>query len=174
MDEKKKILSLRATLLAQKKTQSDAQSAGHIAVVDFFLASEHYAIASKYIAEVLPLKEMKVIPGLPLFILGIVHIRGRILSVVNLKTILLINEKGITQLNRLIILKDEKMEFAIVVDQVTGHRLINLGELRPVPENLLGEKSKFIQGLTAEGTVLLNGEKILNDKSLIVNQKEPI
>ncbi len=174
MDEKRKILSLRATLLAQKKTQSDAQSADHIAVVDFFLASEHYAIASKYIAEVLPLKEMNVLPGLPVFILGIVHVRGRILSVVNLKTILLLKEKGITQLNRLIILKNERMEFAVVVDQVMGHSLINLGELRPVPENLLGEKSKFIQGLTAEGTVLLNGEKILNDKSLIVNQKEPI
>jgi purine-binding chemotaxis protein CheW len=174
MDEKKKILSQRAKLLAQKRIQADIQSEDHIAVVQFGLSCEHYAIASKFIAEVLPLKEMNVLPGLPVFILGIVHVRGRILSVVNLKTILLLKEKGITQLNRLIILKNETMEFAVVVDQVMGHSLVNIRELRPVPENLLGEKSKFIMGLTGDGAILLNGDNILNDKSLIVNQKEPI
>ncbi len=171
MDEKKKILSQRAELLAIKNTQPDTQSADIIAVVDFFLASEHYAIASQYITEVLPLKEMYPIPGLPVYVLGIVHLRGRILSVVNLKSILQIQEKGITQLNRLIILKNEKMEFSIVVDKISGHHLMDLRRLLPVPQNLPGEKSSFIQGLTEDGIILLNGEKILNDKSLIVNQK---
>lgn len=79
---KKDILRERAQQIAQPvKTKSQDKS---LEVVIFYLNEERYAIESEYVREVFALKEVTCIPGTPPIIYGIINVRRRIISLVNL------------------------------------------------------------------------------------------
>ncbi|MDA8325786.1 MAG: chemotaxis protein CheW [Nitrospiraceae bacterium] len=84
--EKKNILRKRALALAKEPEAPD--SGEHIDVLEFLLARERYAVESSYVREVWPLKDLTPVPCTPPFVLGIIGVRGRILSVLDLKKFL--------------------------------------------------------------------------------------
>ena len=83
-DETERILRERALALAAEpgETQTLAQS---IEVVEFLLAHERYAVESAYVREVYPLENLTPLPCTPAFVLGIVNLRGEIVSVIDLR-----------------------------------------------------------------------------------------
>jgi purine-binding chemotaxis protein CheW len=169
MDELQ-ILNARAKILAGEKAEEDANK-NHIIVVEFLLIPEKYALPGYIITEVLPLKEFTPIPGAPSFVVGVINSRGRIISVINLKSFLHLNEKGITELNKVIVLKQDQIEFGILVDAILGAKEISLNKLQAPPATLEATGSEYIEGVTADGMILLNPKAIMSNKSLIVNQK---
>src|SRR5665647_41030 len=110
--EKKRVLKERAEFLSIEPEERIIEGTS-LGIVIFRLSYETYAIESSFIQEVQPLKDFTYIPGVPAFILGIVNIRGRIISIVDLKKFFNLEEKGLGQLNLLIIIKNEK----IIIDQ---------------------------------------------------------
>ena len=92
-DQTKRILRERALALAAEpgETQTLADS---IEVVEFLLAHERYAVESSYVREVYPLENLTPLPCTPGFVLGIVNLRGEILSVIDLKKFFDLPEKG--------------------------------------------------------------------------------
>ena len=82
-EESKRILKRRAEILAREKAEKADEDS--IEVVEFLLANEHYGIESHFIREVYPLKDYTPLPGVPSFVLGLVNVRGRILSVIDIK-----------------------------------------------------------------------------------------
>ena len=82
--EQERILQERAKNLA-REGPADQGARKQLDVVEFLLAYERYAIESHWVREVHPLKEITPLPGTPAFVLGIINVRGRIVSVVDLK-----------------------------------------------------------------------------------------
>jgi purine-binding chemotaxis protein CheW len=168
-DEKKKILQARAKALAREpQVKRDAEA--DLEVVEFLLAYERYAIESSYVREVYPLREFTPLPGTPPFILGIINVRGRILSVIDIKKFFDIPEKGLTDLNKVIILQSDEMEFGVLADVILGVRTIPLGEIQPSLPTLTGIREEYLKGVTAERVVILDAEKLLSDPKMIVHQ----
>lgn len=168
-EDKKKILRKRAELLAhepEKRKEGDC-----IEVVEFLLANEHYGIESLYIHEVYPLKDYTPLPGAPMFVLGLVNVRGRIVSVIDLKKFFDMPDKGISDLNKVIILHDTMMEFGILADSILGTRNIRLDEIQPPPPTLTGIREEFLRGVTQERAVVLDAKRLLTDKSIIVHEE---
>src|SRR5664279_5629709 len=87
-----------------------------VQLIAFSLGAETYGLESAYIREVYPLKDFTPLPGVPAFILGIINVRGQIMPVVDLKKLFNLPEQGITELNKVIILHDDQMEFGILAD----------------------------------------------------------
>jgi len=56
--------------------------------------SEHYGIESCHIREILPLTEFTPLPCTPAFVLGLINVRGQILSVINIKKLLTYRKKS--------------------------------------------------------------------------------
>ena len=77
--------------------------------VEFVLAHENYAVASEYISEIYPMTEMTPVPCTPNFVLGIINLRGHILSVIDVKKFFNLPEKGLTDLNKVIVLRSDTM-----------------------------------------------------------------
>jgi len=140
-------------------------------VVEFILAPEKYAIDGSLVSEVLPLNNLTIIPGVPSFITGIMNIRGKITSIVNLKRFFNLKEKGLTALSKILVIKHQLMEFGIVTDEIIGINQLDIGSLSPPPVTLQGEGAGYILGVTPEGTILLDAVAILSDNALIINQK---
>ena len=168
-EEKNKILKSRAKILAVE-SEKKAKAEEFIQVVEFLLACEKYAVASEYVREIYPLKEFTPIPCTPPFVLGIINVRGQILSVINIKKFFDLPEKGLTDLNTVIILHSESMEFGILADAIIGVRNIVVSELQTSLPTLTGIREEYLKGVTKERTVILDAEKLLSDKSIVVHE----
>jgi purine-binding chemotaxis protein CheW len=139
--------------------------------VEFMLIPEKYAFDSIYVSEVMMLHNLTTIPGTPSFIVGIMNVRGSIISVIDLKIFFNLPMKGISSFNKLLIVKHQQMEFGIITDEIVGTRQIDIHTLSAPPGTLRGVGADFIQGITPDGTILLNASNIFSDNSLIINQK---
>ena len=168
-EDTRHILKERAAILAretEKKADEDS-----IEVVEFLLANEHYGIESHFIREVYPLKDYTPLPGVPPFVLGLLNVRGRIISVIDIKKFFDMPEKGLSDLNKVIIIHDDKMEFGILADAILGVRNIALRELSPPLLTLTGTREEFLKGVTGERIAILDAARILADKNIVVHQE---
>lgn len=145
----------------------------HIEVVEFVLAHERYAIESHYVREVTPLENLTPLPCTPAFVLGIVNVRGEILSVIDLKKFFDLPEKGLTDLNKVIVLQSGNMLFGILADVIAGVRCIPLTGIQPSLPTLTGVREEYLKGVTAERIVVLDAEKLLMDESIVVQEQVP-
>ena len=174
-EETKRVLEERARALTREPAQAESDD-DWIEVVEFTLAHERYAIASEHVREVYPLEELTPLPCTPSFVLGIVNLRGEILSVIDIKKFFDLPEKGLTDLNKVIVLESAgaqtgDMMFGIVADTINGVRRIRRADLQPPLPTLTGIREDYLQGVTAERVVVLDAEKLLNDEKLIVNEQ---
>ena len=170
MDGAKEILADRAKKIAGRKDPDHLQGGKTISVVEFLLIPETYAFEEKFVSEVLLLKEITTIPGTPPFVMGVINLRGRVVSVVNLKNLFNLKDRGLTELNKVMILKNEEMEFGVVADSILGNRTIFLNTLSQPPLTLNGIAAKYISGVTQDGLILLDANKLLSSRQIILNK----
>ncbi len=165
---KAEILKYRARLLAEKKSTETTPS-DFIKVVAFYLSGETYGIELEYIRMVTPIKEMIPIPGAPPFISGIINMRGEIISIVDVKKLFDLPAGKSSDQRHGIILSAMGMELGIEVDRILGVMPVAVQEIHPGLPTLSGIRGKYLKGVTGRGMVILDGEKILTDKSMIVS-----
>jgi len=169
MQSKDSILKARARALAKEPEQAVA-ARSFIEITEFRLASETYGIESSFVREVYPLKDFTPLPGVPPFVLGIVNVHGQILSVVDLKKFFNLPDKGLGELNKVIILHNGRMEFGILADAVLRTQSVPLDAIQAPPVTVTGIGAEYLKGVTGERVILLDAQKILDDKKIIVNE----
>ena len=169
-DETARILHERALALAAEpaRTQTLDES---IEVLEFLLAHEHYAVESSHVREVYPLENLTPLPCTPAFVLGIVNLRGEIVSVIDLRKFFDLPQTGLPDLNKVIVLESGNMVFGILADVILGVRRIPLADIQSSLPTLTGIREKYLKGVTPERTVLLDAEKLLADEQVIVRQQ---
>jgi len=168
--DKRSILKARARALAQEPAAAGAAQ-DLLEIMEFRLATETYALASAFVREVQPLKDFTPLPGVPPFVLGLINVRGQILSVVDLKKFFSLPGKSLNELDKVIIIRNDGMEFGILADAVLGTRLIPQATLQEAPPTVTGIGAEYLKGVTKEGVIVLDAEKILNDEKIVIGQK---
>jgi purine-binding chemotaxis protein CheW len=168
--EEKNILHARAVALARDSIQV-AFDGTQIEVLEFMLSDETYAIETVYVHEVLPLKELAPLPGIPSFVLGIINLRGQILSVVDLKEFFGLSFKGLTELNKVIILQSADIEFGLLVDSVIGMRVFAASELEQAIPTITGIGAEYLKGVTRDHLIVLAADKILSDSRMKIYEE---
>jgi purine-binding chemotaxis protein CheW len=163
------ILKVRARTLSQERKEEDPDTE-YIEVVEFSLAYEGYAIESSYVREVYPIKELTPVPGAPPFVAGIINVRGQILSVIDIKKFFDLPERGLTDLNKVIIIHDNAMEFGILADVVLGTRRIMLKEIQQSLPGFTGIRAQYLKGVTKDRVIILDTGKLLSDKNIVVRE----
>jgi len=169
-DKKRTILKQRAALYS-KPPEKKADMGVQIDGIEFLLTEELYIIDARFVVEVIPLKELTPLPCAPSFILGIINVRGKILSVVNLKPIFNLAEKGITNLNRVIILKHLDIEMGILVDEIIGRVAVFPDHLKTSMPTITGTQKDYLVGITEERAIVFNIENFLTSSGIIVNEE---
>jgi purine-binding chemotaxis protein CheW len=164
----KKELNRRATVLAQPPAQEE-HAQDRIEVMTFLLASERYALETRYVREVWPLTSCIPVPHTPSFVLGVTSVHGEICSVVDLKQFFSLPSNGITNLNKLVILEKGDMCFGILADEVLGTESLAKDGLSSADE-WRGIDHTYLAGITCDRLIVLNAERILADKRLVVNE----
>ncbi len=168
-EEKKDILIKRAEILAR---DISAESEGErTQIVEFMLAGERYGIEAIYVREIFPLKDLTPIPCTPPFITGVINVRHEIVSVMDIKKFFNLPECGITELNKVIILKTDDMEVGILADSITGVTGVDIDGLQTFLPGLTEIGAEYLKGIAEGPFIILDGGKILSDKKLIVSEE---
>lgn len=169
VQDPQEILRARARKLAQSPDRTD--SGERIEVVEFLLAQERYAIGSSYVREVYPLKSLTELPCTPAFVLGIMNVRGQILSVLDLKKFFDLPDQALNELGKVIIVKAGNMELGVLADAVVGVRSLAMSDIQPPLPTLSDAHAEYLLGVTRERMAVLDAGRILADTRIIVDDE---
>ena len=136
------------------------------AFVTFSLADETYAIDVLQVQEVLKLTDIAPVPGVPDYILGIINLRGDVVTVIVARRRMLLPERELDDASRIVIIDVDNQNVGILVDSVAEVVQISPDAVDPAPAVGNDQTSRFILGVTstAEGlTILIDINKLLSD-----------
>lgn len=170
LKKKRTVLRSRAKELSME-IENKGTDDEYFESLEFLLAHETYAIETPFIWEVYPMTELTPLPCTPAFVLGLINIRGQILTVIDMKKFFDLPERGITNLNKVIIVRKDAMELGILADEIIGIRNIQVNELQPPLSIMTGIYADYLKGITGERLIVLDMERFLTDRRLIVNEE---
>lgn len=169
--DKKTVLKARAKQLSKIEQFDNVGKESSIEVVEFTIFSETFALESSCIREVYPVKDYTPLPCTPPFIIGLINVRRKVLSLIDLchffgrpKMQEIVGKKAL-------ILEQGDMEFGILADDVTNVSKIVLTDIQPALPTLTKVRQEFLQGVTSQGLIILNANKLFNYQPLIVNEE---
>jgi len=168
--EAKAVLKARARALAEP-VHAAGPDGERIDILEFLLSGESYAIETSFITETFPLVDFTPLFCTPSFVMGIINVRGRIVSIVDIRRFFDLPVVGLSNLNRVIVVCDGKMEFGILADSIVGTRSLPQQDLQASLPTLTGIREEFLAGVTADRLVLLDMGKILADGRLVVHEE---
>ncbi len=169
-EKKRTVLRSRAKRLA-RELEKRGPDIGYLEVLELLLSHETYAIETEFVREVCPMRELTPLPCTPAFVYGLVNIRGQVLTVIDMKKFFDLPEKGITNLNQVIVVKKDAMEFGILADEIIGIRHIPVDTVHPPPFTMTGVHAEYLRGVTGERLIVLDMERFLTDRKLIVREE---
>ena len=127
----------------------------HSQFVTFELDGETYCIDVMQIQEILRLTEITPVPGAPHFVLGIVNLRGIVVSVIDARQRMNLPPSEPTGAMRIIVVEIEKQIIGIMVDRVGEVIHIKDEDVESVPHISNKETSDYIRGIICHDTRLL-------------------
>ena len=169
-DERDAILRERARVLA-RAPREDSFELEQIEVLEFLIAGERYAVESSYVRECLPLKELTPLPCTPAFVAGIINVRGRIVSVVDLKVLFDFSQSDLPDAARVVVVAAAGVEIGILADGLLGVRSIPESDVRRSLSTLTGIQAEYLKGVTSDKVAVLDVATVLADPRIIVREE---
>ena len=167
--DRDEILLERARELAAPVGEDEHED--RLEVVEFALGEERYGLELPLIREVRPLGAVTRVPCTPSFVFGVLNVRGRVVSVIDLAPVLELPPLELGDDCHVLILGSGSMEFGIVSDRVTCVRSVEKDSLQPGLPSLAGKRAEYTKGVTGDGLAVLDGERILEDETLIIHEE---
>ena len=167
--QERDVLKARAVKLGREAPETEVRSL--LEIVEFELAGESYGIALSEVREVSLLKELTHVPCTPPFVAGIISLRGEIVTVIDIKQFFELPMSGITDLNRVIVVRAEEKQLGILADVIRGARSIPEEEMQSSLPTLTGIRADYLRGVTGEQVIVLDAAKMLSDRRLVVYEE---
>jgi purine-binding chemotaxis protein CheW len=156
----------RTRELARVRT-GNVPPAGRLELVTFTLAAESYAVETRYVHEIVPVKELTEVPLTPEFLRGVTNLRGEILPVFDLGRLLGLGRPQHEKAPLLIVLGETHPQFGFVADAVEQVTTLEA----PVLTSCAGSFGKLgreiVRGVTTNALIILDGLALLADERLI-------
>ncbi len=134
--------------------------------VTFQLEEETYGINVMQVREVLRYSEIAPVPGAPDYVLGIINLRGNVVTVIDTRSRFGLMQGEITDNTRIIVIESERQVIGILVDSVAEVVYLRSSEIDTTPSVGTDESSKFIQGVSNRDgklLILVDLNKLLTD-----------
>ncbi|WP_018693197.1 chemotaxis protein CheW [Algicola sagamiensis] len=135
--------------------------------VTFRLDDETYGVNVMQVQEVLRYTEIAPVPGAPDYVLGIINLRGNVVTVIDTRLRFGLAPAEISDNTRIVIIEAEKQVVGILVDSVAEVVYLKSSEINSAPNVGTEESAKFIQGVcnrSGELLILVDLNKLLSDE----------
>lgn len=135
--------------------------------VTFRLGGETYGINVMQVQEVLRYTEVAPVPGAPNYVLGIINLRGNVVTVIDTRHRFGLSPGEITDNTRIVIIEADNHVVGILVDSVAEVVYLRQSEIETAPSVGNEDSAKFIQGVchkNDELLILVALDKLLTDE----------
>ncbi|CAM3846720.1 MULTISPECIES: chemotaxis protein CheW [Vibrio] len=135
--------------------------------VTFQLEEETYGINVMQVREVLRYTEIAPVPGAPDYVLGIINLRGNVVTVIDTRSRFGLVDGEVTDNTRIIVIESEHQVIGILVDSVAEVVYLRSSEIDTTPSVGTDESAKFIQGVSNRDgklLILVDLNKLLSDE----------
>jgi purine-binding chemotaxis protein CheW len=135
--------------------------------VTFKLQEETYGINVMQVQEVLRYTDIAPVPGAPLYVMGIINLRGNVVTVIDTRVRFGLSLIDVTENSRIVIIEADKQVIGILVDSVAEVVYLRGSEIDTAPNVGTDESAKFIQGVSnrdGELLILVDLNKLLSDE----------
>jgi purine-binding chemotaxis protein CheW len=135
--------------------------------VTFQLEQETYGINVMQVQEVLRYSEIAPVPGAPSYVLGIINLRGNVVTVIDTRLRFGLQSTEITDNSRIVIIESEQQVIGILVDSVAEVVYLKSSDIDSAPNVGTDESARFIQGVSnreGELLILVDLDKMLTDE----------
>lgn len=140
---------------------------GPVQLSCFYVGSALCGIDINVIQEMNKQMEMTRVPQAPAYVLGIMNLRGRIVTIIDLGRKLGLAPSRKTETSRIIIVNSRDENIGLLVDKITDVVTAKWEDVEPTPSNIKGVKGKYFRGVfkTAKELVaILDVEDVLADE----------
>ncbi len=134
--------------------------------VTFKLSGELYGVNVMQVQEVLRYTEVAPVPGAPDYVMGIINLRGNVVTVIDTCLRFGLPPIEVTDNTRIVIIEARKQVVGILVDSVAEVIYLHESEIEPAPNVGNEESARFIQGVSHkynELFILVDLDKLLDE-----------
>ncbi len=140
--------------------------------VTFGIEQEIYGIKVLRVQEVLRVPEIAPVPGAPPYVLGIINLRGNVVTVIDMRNRLRLGERAYNDQTRIIVVETRGQIAGILVDRVDEVIELSAENLAPLPNVGERENSRFLSGVAHRGDdvlILVDVDQLLSaeDRELL-------
>lgn len=135
--------------------------------VTFRLDNEIYGINVMQVQEVLRYTEIAPVPGAPSYVLGIINLRGNVVTVIDTRERFGLPPTEVTDNTRIVVIEADEQVVGILVDAVAEVVYLRQSEIETAPNVGNDESAKFIQGVCHKNDqllILIELDKMMSDE----------
>jgi purine-binding chemotaxis protein CheW len=136
--------------------------------VTYQLEDETYGINVMQVQEVLRITEIAPVPGAPVYVLGIINLRGNVVTVIDTRSRFGLPAHSSDDNSRIIIVEANGSVIGMLVDSVAEVVYLHQSEINIAPNINSDDSSRFIQGVSSREEQLL----ILVDVNKLLSEEE--
>lgn len=133
-------------------------------LISFMVGKEEYGLEILTVKEVIRIREITRIPKAPVFVKGIINLRGDVIPIIDLREKFGLEIQEYTTMTRVIIVEVDGKSIGMVVDSVSQVIRIEKDQVEPPPPLIGGISAEYLRGVGKIGEkliIMLNIDKIL-------------
>ncbi|MDB2705148.1 chemotaxis protein CheW [Pseudomonadota bacterium] len=137
--------------------------------VTYQLENETYGINVMQVQEVLRITEIAPVPGAPDYVLGIINLRGNVVTVIDTRSRFGLPEEKSDDDSRIIIVEVNGNVIGMLVDSVAEVVYLHQSEIDTAPNVNNDDSSRFIQGVCSRDEqllILVDVDKFLSEEEI--------
>lgn len=157
------VLQHRARDAAANVTPAPAGSAEEI--LQFTAGREPYGLGTRHIREICRITRMAPLPRAPKHLAGVTNLKGLILPLIDLDA-LMNGGDDCSDCSYSIVIGRAAPEFGVLAAALRGFIHLSADELLPIPRAVTNQAHHLARGLTAEGVLVLDDIRLLEDSRL--------
>lgn len=116
-------------------------------VVSFRIGREHFGVYIHLVQEIVRVPEITPVPEMPTFVEGVINLRGKIVSIIDLSKRLKIESATRGRASRILIVEVEKKTVGLLVDAVTEILRMPPESIEPAPDIVTSVGAEYIMGV---------------------------
>lgn len=143
----------------------------------FFLGGEEYGIEILKVQEIIGLLPITRLPRTPPFVRGVINLRGRVISIVDLRRTFAMPDAELGPRSCIIVVRARETTIGLLVDRVSEVADIDASDIEPAPALGLGIPTDHLVGIGKSGTrvrLLLDIDRVLGARELTAAAATPV
>ena len=166
------VLAERAAKLAHVYAQPAESDAERVHLIAFSRGAHRYGVELRHLTEILPLEGWTPVPGVPEFLLGVIHLRGEIVAVVDLVPLFAAAPAAPPEEKFAVVVASGDVTTALLADSVDDVHDLTPDQIHPPLTTFNQPRERYIRGIADGGVSVVDVKKLLADDWLRVNHDD--